>query len=109
MICLGTLRTDVLWAHAFCQPSNIQSTGRRHYLNNSYHVKSRLIINRMQGQAVASCDSYGIVKIWDIRLIAPIANINVGPHPANKIAFDSSGTGGVVGVLYYPSLCLSCT
>lgn len=63
----------------------------------------------MQGQAVASCDSYGIVKIWDIRLIAPIANINVGPHPANKIAFDSSGTGGVVGVLYYPSFCLICT
>lgn len=44
-----------------------------------------------QGDTIASCDSYGIVKIWDTRVLSPKASINVGPHPANKIAFDPTG------------------
>ena len=45
----------------------------------------------LQGDIVASCDSYGIVKMWDVRTIQPLVNIDCGPHPANKVVFDSTG------------------
>ena len=40
---------------------------------------------------MASCDSYGVVKLWDVRAVAPMVSFEVGPHPANKVAFDPTG------------------
>ncbi|RUS86529.1 hypothetical protein EGW08_005721 [Elysia chlorotica] len=50
----------------------------------------------LQGDTIASCDSYGVVKLWDVRSVAPMASFEVGPHPANKLAFDPSG--GVLAI-----------
>lgn len=44
-----------------------------------------------QGDTLASCDSYGVVKLWDIRTVSVYATIDVGSHPANQVAFDTSG------------------
>lgn len=32
-----------------------------------------------------------MVKLWDVRMVTERLTINVGPHSANKCAFDSSG------------------
>ena len=50
----------------------------------------------MQGDTVASCDAYGVVKLWDVRTVACMATVDLGPHPANRLDFDPSGT--VLGV-----------
>ena len=44
-----------------------------------------------QGDTLASCDSYGTVKLWDVRQGAPMVSFDVGPHPANRVAFDPTG------------------
>lgn len=43
-----------------------------------------------------SCDSEGIVKIWDIRMMKGREDINCGPYSANGIALDPSGDLGFV-------------
>ena len=49
-----------------------------------------------QGDTVASCDAYGVVKLWDVRTVACMNTLDLGPHPANRLDFDPSGT--VLGV-----------
>lgn len=49
-----------------------------------------------QGDTIASCDAYGVVKMWDVRTVACMATEDLGPHPANRLDFDPSGT--VLGV-----------
>ena len=46
---------------------------------------------KFQGDTVASCDSYGTVKLWDVRAVAPMVSFDCGPHPANRVAFDPTG------------------
>lgn len=46
----------------------------------------------LKGDTVASCDSYGVIKLWDTRTCAPMVSIDSGPHPANRLAFDSAGS-----------------
>ena len=50
-----------------------------------------------QGDTVASCDADGIVKFWDIRNVSELDSLDFGPHPANKLSFDPSGTILAVG------------
>ena len=45
-----------------------------------------------QGDTVASCDAYGVVKLWDVRTVTCMSTVDLGPHPANRVAFDPSGT-----------------
>lgn len=40
---------------------------------------------------IASTDADGVVKLWDVRMVAEILTIESGKYPANKCAFDSSG------------------
>ena len=49
---------------------------------------------------MASCDSYGTVKFWDVRNVTPMTTVDVGPHPANRIAFDPSGI--LTNAIAYP-------
>ncbi|KAJ3212750.1 Sperm-associated antigen 16 protein [Entophlyctis luteolus] len=44
-----------------------------------------------EGDVVASCDSDGIVKFWDIRNVSELETIDFGPHSANKVALDPAG------------------
>lgn len=41
---------------------------------------------------MASCDSYGGIKLWDVRSVGSLASVDLGPHPANRVAFDPSGS-----------------
>ena len=41
---------------------------------------------------MASCDADGIVMLWDVRMVAEIMTIDCGPHAANSVALDRSGT-----------------
>ena len=62
------------------------------FSHNSCTLSARLTCMLiLQGDIVASCDSYGLVKLWDVRTMQPLVNIDCGPHPANKVAFDSTG------------------
>ena len=41
---------------------------------------------------MASCDAYGVVKLWDVRTVGCMSTVDLGPHTANRVAFDPSGT-----------------
>uniref|UniRef100_U3KEQ3 Sperm associated antigen 16 n=1 Tax=Ficedula albicollis TaxID=59894 RepID=U3KEQ3_FICAL len=43
------------------------------------------------GDTIASCDSSGVMKLWDMRKLLPILSIDAGPHPANQVSFHRSG------------------
>ncbi|XP_070588310.1 sperm-associated antigen 16 protein isoform X16 [Erythrolamprus reginae] len=45
----------------------------------------------MKGDTIVSCDSYGVLKLWDVRKGIPMVSIDAGPHPGNQVAFDPSG------------------
>ncbi|KAJ3611696.1 hypothetical protein NHX12_021710 [Muraenolepis orangiensis] len=43
--------------------------------------------------SIASCDSGGIVMLWDTRnLVVPTVVVETGPGPSNQVAFDPRGT-----------------
>ena len=39
-----------------------------------------------------SCDSDGITKVWDIRMVKEVNNFDSGLNSANSCIFDKSGT-----------------
>ncbi|CAL8400369.1 unnamed protein product [Arctogadus glacialis] len=42
--------------------------------------------------SIASCDSSGVVMLWDLRnLAAPSVVVETGPRPSNQVAFDPWG------------------
>jgi len=45
----------------------------------------------LKGDTLVSCDSYGILKLWDVRTVSPMVSIDCGPHPANHVSIDPSG------------------
>ena len=45
-----------------------------------------------RGDLIASCDAEGAVIVWDVRMIEQKMAYACGPHPANSVAFDKSGT-----------------
>lgn len=53
-----------------------------------------------QGTSIASCDADGVVKLWDVRMVAEILTIATSPYPANKASWDASGmVGGLLVVV----------
>uniref|UniRef100_A0A4W3JAM2 Sperm associated antigen 16 n=1 Tax=Callorhinchus milii TaxID=7868 RepID=A0A4W3JAM2_CALMI len=63
---------------------------------------------------IVSCDSSGIVKLWDMRRVALMLTVDVGSHSANQVVFHSSGQlvvvasdDGTVKILDLPSSQLS--
>lgn len=40
---------------------------------------------------LASCDSDGICKIWDVRMVKGRTQYDAGPYSANSVAIDKSG------------------
>jgi len=45
----------------------------------------------MTGDVIASGDADGIVRLWDVRMVAEICTAPAGPHACNAVAFDPSG------------------
>ena len=43
------------------------------------------------GQFVASCDSDGVVKVWDIRMVQEVATVDTGDAIAHCCEFDKNG------------------
>jgi WD40 repeat protein len=66
----------------------------RHYrsktLYGHYNSCNSVAFNK-EGTMIASTDADGVVKLWDIRMVAEIMTIDAGKHPANKCSFDMSG------------------
>lgn len=70
----------------------------------------------LAGNAIASCDSRGIIKLWDIRKPAlAAATVDTGPLAANQVAFSPSGkmlavasSDAVVRVVEVDSCMVSC-
>lgn len=50
-----------------------------------------------QGDTIASTDTTGIVKIWDVRMVAERLTLDAGPFPVNRGVFDNSGQYFIVG------------
>lgn len=44
----------------------------------------------LAGDKIASCDSDGIVKVWDVRMVKEKETIDFSEYSANSIAFDPS-------------------
>ena len=44
-----------------------------------------------QGDVIVSADADGVVKLWDVRMVAEALSVDCGPHPANKVSFDKAG------------------
>jgi WD40 repeat protein len=40
---------------------------------------------------IVSADADGVVKVWDIRMIAELGTIETGSFPINKVAIDRGG------------------
>nr|XP_020010684.1 sperm-associated antigen 16 protein-like [Castor canadensis] len=73
--------------------SNLELSGKGHCEQSLYgHMHS---INDAtftpRGHIIASCDSCGVLKLWDFRKLLPIVSIDVGPSPGNEVNFDSTG------------------
>ena len=49
------------------------------------------------GQYISTCDSDGIVKLWDIRMVQEIASIDTGDYIAHCLAFDKDTKTIAVG------------
>ena len=49
------------------------------------------------GQYISSCDSDGIVKVWDIRMVQEVANLDTGDAIAHVCEFDKTGKQVAVG------------
>jgi WD40 repeat protein len=62
------------------------------HLNSCNHVAFNL-----RGDTIASTDADGGVRLWDVRMVQERLQINAGPHAANKVALDRSGTVLAVG------------
>ncbi|CAF5215442.1 unnamed protein product, partial [Rotaria magnacalcarata] len=45
----------------------------------------------LRGDTVASCDSKGIVKLWDVRTVKSIVTLDFGPYSANSVSFHPTG------------------
>ena len=43
------------------------------------------------GDTIASCDADGVVKVWDVRMVAERNSLSAGQHPLNCVKFDRSG------------------
>ncbi|EER14884.1 WD repeat pf20, putative, partial [Perkinsus marinus ATCC 50983] len=44
------------------------------------------------GMYLASADADGVVKVWDLRMVAEVLQIDTGNMPANEADWDISGT-----------------
>ena len=49
------------------------------------------------GQYITSCDSDGIVKVWDIRQVQEVTNLDTGDAIAHVVEFDKTGKSVAVG------------
>ena len=49
------------------------------------------------GQFIASCDSDGIVKMWDIRMVKEVMALDTGDEIAHCCQFDKTGKNILVG------------
>jgi WD40 repeat protein len=48
----------------------------------------------VKGDAIASCDADGVVKLWDVRMVSEIGTLSAASpqHPLNRVSFDRSST-----------------
>ena len=49
------------------------------------------------GQYVSTCDSDGIVKLWDIRMVQELMTVDTGDAIAHSLAFDKATKSLAVG------------
>lgn len=49
------------------------------------------------GQYISSCDSDGIMKVWDIRMVQEVLSIDTGENIAHSVAFDKNAKVVAVG------------
>ncbi len=56
------------------------------YSNSVNHVTMNY-----RGDSIASADADGVVRFWDVRMVAERGAVAAGRHPLNKVAFDRSG------------------
>lgn len=58
---------------------------RKNFLLEIYILKSFFFL---KGDTLVSCDSLGIVKLWDVRKVAVIESHDFGPYAANSVTFS---------------------
>ena len=55
------------------------------------------MVSSFQGDTIVSCDSIGVVKIWDVRKVAVIESQDFGPFSANSVTFNPLGSVVIAG------------
>ena len=46
-------------------------------------MNNLVVSNR--GDMIVSSDADGVVKVWDVRMVAELGTIDAGQHPINKV------------------------
>ena len=46
----------------------------------------------MKGDTIISCDSLGIVKLWDVRKTSVVESHDLGPYAINAVSFNPLST-----------------
>lgn len=49
------------------------------------------VVFSASASSLASADADGVVKLWDVRMVAEVFSVAAGEYPANRAAFDASG------------------
>lgn len=49
------------------------------------------------GSSLVSADADGLVKLWDVRMVAEVLTINCSKYPANRAVVDASSMVSVCG------------
>ncbi|KAG6551473.1 hypothetical protein Mapa_006896 [Marchantia paleacea] len=80
--------TQAVWAVSYHESGEVLGSSS---LDNTARIWD-LSSHRRVGNLVASVDADGVLKIWDVRQVMERHMLNVGPHSANKVCFDASGT-----------------
>jgi sperm-associated antigen 16 protein len=45
-----------------------------------------------KGDSIVSCDSLGVVKLWDVRKVAITETLDFGPYSLNSVTFSPLST-----------------
>jgi hypothetical protein len=53
----------------------------------SYDVASTIHQSLVRGDTIASCDADGLLKLWDVRMVAELLSVDCGPHPVGPARY----------------------
>ena len=70
---------------------------------HSNSVNNLVVSNR--GDMIVSSDADGVVKVWDVRMVAELGTIDAGQHPINKVGAYSNAFESAIHGVSFVNIC----